>query len=447
MDRGNGNNNDLLVFNTLSWQRDTLVEIPSRKNSQSIRNGTQDQLLVQNYNGKSYAWIPRIPSLGWMTTDLDNAKTNDTSETAHFLENVIETNHYRIEINDDGNFARIYDKANDHEVLSAPGNLFQVFDDDPGHKFSAWDIAYHFEEYEYSVHQESAWQLAANGPLFAVFTSSWRVLDSTIEQEMWLYAENRRIDFHTKLVWQDSRKLLKVAFPLEIRTKTATYDLPFGHIERATHRNTTWEQAKFEVSGHKWADLSEGDYGVALLNDCKYGYDARENVLRLSLLRSPVRPDCGSDQGEHEFTYALLPHAGNWRHAQVDRKAYEFNIPAFAVMLPEGKFEDQSWIPKNLSFLKINSPSLVVETLKQAEDGDGIVLRTFDSHGCHKKVGFKTASNLDKIFDTDLLEESPMSIPPQNPNSFTIGYSPYEIKTHRLEFSPIFLIKNVDIRK
>ena len=168
--------------------------------------------------------------------------------------------------------------------------VFQLFEDDPGYKFSAWDIAYHIEEYQYPIQQTSPWQLAANGPLFAVFTSQWQVLNSTIEQEMWLYADDPRIDFHTTADWRDSRKLLKVAFPLQIRTRTATYDLPFGNIERPTHRNTGWEQAKFEVCGHKWADLSEGDYGVALMNDCKYGYDARENVLRLSLLRSPGPP-------------------------------------------------------------------------------------------------------------------------------------------------------------
>lgn len=173
-------------------------------------------------------------------------------------------------------------------------------------------MAYHLEEYQYPVRQIQPWQLDTNGPLFAVFTSQWTVLNSTIEQKLWLYADQPRLDFEIRLEWRDPRKMLKVAFSLQIRARQAVYDLPFGHIERPTHRNTSWEQAKFEVCGHKWAGLSEGDYGAALLNDCKYGYDARENVLRLSLLRSPVRPDGQSDIGRHEFTYSLLPHGGDF---------------------------------------------------------------------------------------------------------------------------------------
>ena len=257
-------------------------------------------------------------------------------------------------------------------MLAAPGNVFQVFEDDPGTKFSAWDIAYHFEIYQHPVRQTAPWQLVANGPLFAVFTSSWRVLDSTIEQEMWLYHDSPRIDFHTWAEWRNGRKLLKVAFPLQIRSRTATYDLPFGHIERATHRNTGWEQAKFEVCGHKWADMSEGDYGVALLNDCKYGYDARENVLRLSLIRSPIRPDATSDIGQHEFIYSLLPHAGSWREAQVARRAYELNIPTLAVPIEPATNEPSANLPATRSLLTIESRSLIVETLKQAEIGDGL---------------------------------------------------------------------------
>jgi alpha-mannosidase len=252
---------------------------------------------------------------------------------------------------------------------------------------------------------------------------------------MWLYADDPRLDFFTRVEWRDRQKLLKVAFPLQIRTRRATYDLPFGHIERATHRNTSWEQAKFEVCGHKWADLSEGDYGVALLNDCKYGYDARENVLRLSLLRSPIRPDAESDQGRHEFTYSLLPHAGNWRQAQVDRRAYELNIPALAAAIVEDKASPPPGLPATLTFLEADSRSLIVEALKQAEVGEGLILRTFDSHGCHANVSFSLGAPLRNAVETDLLEENPQAVIVADDRSFTTSYRPYEIKTHRLDFS------------
>jgi alpha-mannosidase len=284
------------------------------------------------------------------------------------------------------------------------------------------------------VRQTVPWQLVANGPLFAVLTSRWEVLESTIDQEMWLYADDPRIDFHTWVDWADQRKLLKVAFPLAVRTRTATYDLPFGHIERATHRNTSWEQAKFEVCGHKWADLSEGNYGVALLNDCKYGYDARENVLRLSLLRSPVRPDCDCDQGTHEFTYSLLPHAGGWRQAQVDRRGYELNIPALAEGIPKDEWNPRIGLPATRAHLEVDSRSLIVETLKQAETGEALVLRTFDSHGCHAAVPYSFALDLSGVAETNLLEAEPQTLEMMGRRCFVARYTPYEIKTHRLDF-------------
>jgi alpha-mannosidase len=433
---------DLVIFNTLSWQRAALVETEHGQKAGAVRFAGTAPLPVQHYAGRTWVPVPVLPALGWTMASFEKEEMGETRSTARFAGNVIETPLYRIEIQCDGSaaagspgaLARIVDKANDHEVLSAPGNVFQVFEDDPGDKFSAWDIAYHVEEYQYPVRQVSPWQLVANGPLFAVLSSRWQVLGSTIKQEMWLYADDPRIDFRTRLEWHDSRKLLKVAFPLTVRTRTATYDLPFGHIERPTHRNTSWEQAKFEVCGHKWADLSEGDYGVALLNDCKYGYDARDNVLRLSLVRSPVRPDGQSDIGSHEFTYALLPHAGNWRQAQVDRRAYELNIPALAVGTSQRKEGPQRHLPATQALLKVDSHSLIVETLKQPERGGGLILRTFDSHGCHANIPLSLAVDLTAVTETNLLEEQPMAVQVTGPGSFSARYTPYEIKTHRLDF-------------
>lgn len=426
--------NDLMLFNTLSWQRDGLVETV-QSGATAVRVLGGELLPVQTYNGRAYFRVPNLPSLGWVVAALEETTVSSNQQTAAFENSHIETPLYQIELDDVGNLARIYDKSNNREVLAAPGNVFQVFEDDPGVKFSAWDIAYHFEVYQHPVTQTTPWQLAANGSLFAIFTSSWQVLNSTIEQEMWLYYDNPRIDFQTRAEWRNGRKLLKVAFPLQIRSRTATYDLPFGHIERPTHRNTRWEQAKFEVCGHKWADISEGDYGVALLNDCKYGYDARENVLRLSLIRSPIRPDATSDIGHHKFAYSLLPHAGGWRQAQVDRRAYELNIPTVAVPLEPHTGVQSAMLPAKHSLLAIGSSTLIVETFKQAEDGSGLILRTFDSHGSHSKQTFTVAKALNAVAETNLLEENPQAITLTDEHCFTARHSPYEIKTHRLNFN------------
>lgn len=424
---------DLILFNTLSWKRAALVETDLYQEANSICVVGSQSLPVQHYNGRTYFNVPSLPSLGWTVATFSEKSSGEKSNLVQFANNIIESPIYRIDLDSYGNLASIYDKRNDREVLLGPGNVFQVFEDNPGYKFSAWDIAYHIEEYSYPVQQKTPWQLASNGPLFAVFTSSWQVLDSTIEQEMWLYANDPRIDFHTCVEWKNNQKLMKVAFPVKIRSRNATFDLPFGNIERATHRNTSWEQAKFEVCGHKWAGVSEGDYGVALLNDCKYGYDVRENVLRLSLIRSPIRPDGQSDIGSHTFTYALLPHAGDWRQAHVDRRAYEMNIPAFAVKIEKQKEKSNAYLPATQSLLKVSSDSLIVETIKQAEDSDDLVIRTFDSHGNHTKSMFTSVSNIINIAETDLLEENPEQVELILPHKFIANYAPYEIKTHRLK--------------
>ncbi len=426
---------DLVIFNTLAWPRGALVATDRGPDATAVRLADDTAIPVQHHDGRTWFRAPGVPSLGWTVAVLEDALPLRPEATARFDDNRIETAHYRIELDATGKLTAIHDKINDRAVLAEPGNVFQLFEDDPGHKFGAWDIAYHFEEHRYPVQQQGSWELIANGPVFAVFRSRWQALNSTIEQEMWLYADDPRIDFHTRADWRDSRKLLKVAFPLALRTRTATYDLPFGNIERPTHRNTSWEQAKFEVCGHKWADLSEGNYGVALINDCKYGYDAREHVLRLSLLRSPVRPDGQSDLGAHQFTYSLLPHAGNWRQAQVDRRAYELNMPALVRGLDRVDSQGDATLPVVYSLLENAAQSIIVETLKQAESGDGVILRTFESHGNHVSATFATAGQLTAVRETNLLEEEMMGVSLTDCHHFDAAYTPYEIKTHRLEFA------------
>lgn len=422
-----------LLLNTLAWERRALFSLEQRDATSSVRV-EGEHLPVQHYAGRTWFRAP-VPSLGWTVATFENTLV-ESEDTAHVSGEAgsnpesIETPLYRLELGANGELVRLCDKQARRDVLSVPGNVFQVFEDDPGHKYSAWDIAHHIEAHQYPVEQTSPWKLVANGPLFAVFKSQWRVLESTIDQAMWLYPDDPRIDFQTQAEWRDPRKLLKVAFPLQIRARYATFDLPFGHIERPTHRNTSWAQAKYEVCGHKWADMSEGDYGVALMNDCKYGYDAKEETLRLSLIRSPVRPDAQSDIGTHTFTYSLLPHQGGWRAAQVDRQAYGLNIPGLAVPLGGGRAEGH--VPKRFELMGPPTPNLIVETLKQAEEGEGLILRTFDSHGCRTDATFSAALDLERVAETDLLEEQPQEVDVVRRRHFDVHYAPYEIKTHRL---------------
>ncbi|MEO1034919.1 MAG: glycoside hydrolase family 38 C-terminal domain-containing protein [Pseudomonadota bacterium] len=418
---------DLLIVNTLG-QRNVLVSVERAGDVAAVRLPNGDLPPVQHYDNRLF-FEATLPSMGWVAVSYESDAAPTSDVTAEVTGSDVETPLYRLRFDTDGRLAALYDKRNDRDVLAGPGNEFQVFEDDPGKKFSAWDIAYHFDEYRHPVQQTQPWELIANGPLFARFRSTWQALDSTIEQDMVLYANDPRIDFHTRIDWQNKKKLLKVAFPLNVRSRTATYDLPFGHIERPTHRNTGWEQAKFEVSGHKWADMSEGDFGVALLNDCKYGYDAHDNVLRLSLLRSPIHPFPASDIGKHRLSYALLPHAGGWRDANIDKAGYAFNCPP-VVSVASATNQPGGTLPAEYSLFDHDGNNAIVEVIKPAENGDGLVLRMFDSHGTHNRVTVAFAEPLKAVAQTDLLEEN--ATPLDVADALAIRFTPYEIKTLRI---------------
>ncbi len=422
---------DLVLFNTLG-DRQSVVQIASADASASAVELSGGEVVPLQHEGDHAYFEATLPSIGWISAQLRSGSAGTGAETAAFDNNLIETAHYRIRIDpEQGSLAEIFDKQSDRQVLAGNGNAFQVFEDDPGKKFGGWDVAYHLEEYAYPVSQVTPWKLISNGPVFARFRSEWRVLNSTIRQDLVVYANNRRIDFQTRVDWQDSKKLLKVAFPLAVRSRSATYDLPFGHIDRATHRNTGWEQAKYEVSGHKWADMSEGDFGVALLSDCKYGYDAHENRLRLTLVRSPVHPYHGSDIGEHDFSYSLLPHQGGWRDARVDAKAYDFNCPVLSVSDLSASAERQARsLPEQHSLLSLDTDTAIIEVVKQAEDGNGLIVRVFDSHGTHGRARATVNHPLASAEWTNLLEERLGDV--SLDGDIELALSPYEIRTLRL---------------
>jgi len=243
-----------------------------------------------------------------------------------------------------------------------------------------------------------------------------------------LYHHTNRIDFVTRVDWHESYKLLKVSFPVDIRSSYATFEIQFGALDRATHNNTSWEQAQFEVCGHKWADLSEGGYGVSLLNDCKYGYDVKGNQLRLSLLRSPKWPDPHADQGMHEFTYAILPHGGDWRQGNVVDTGLALNTPLLCANtdLHSGR------LPANHCFGLVEGHHVVLDTVKCAEDGDGIILRIYEALGARGPVSVKINWPVTAVWETNLLEEVENSVKVTD-NCFNFMIRPYEIRTFKLQ--------------
>ncbi|MEO0914612.1 MAG: glycoside hydrolase family 38 C-terminal domain-containing protein, partial [Pseudomonadota bacterium] len=286
---------------------------------------------------------------------------------------VLENSLLRVSIGPHGMLTSVYDKRAGREVLKPGmfGNKLELFEDRPV-SWDAWDIDIFFEDRGEVVTALNSLEITENGPLRATVEITRAFRRSSLKQRIQLARHSARIDFDTEVDWHETHLLLKAAFPVAVRAARAEFDIQWGQIDRPTHRNTSWDAAQFEVPAQKWADLSEGDYGVALLNDCKYGYDIRADVLRLSLIKSATMPDATADQGLHRFTYALLPHLGNTR-LDVRREAYALNKPPRI-------FQGSGSAGAPSPLVSCEDPRVVIETVKPAEDGKGVIIRLFEAH-------------------------------------------------------------------
>jgi alpha-mannosidase len=350
----------------------------------------------------------------------------------------LENRFWRIELNRVGQIRSLYDKRARREVLARqterdPGraNVFQAFEDKPMN-FDAWDIDIYYQEKVTEITGLVEAVVEETGPVRGTLRLVWRHGASTITQRMSIYRASPRIDFRTEVDWWEQQVLLKVAFPVAVRSTRATYEIQFGSIERPTHWNTSWDYARFEVVGHKWADLSEGGYGVSLLNDCKYGHDIKGNTLRLTLLKSAVAPDESADKGRHEFTYSLLPHEGDWRQGETVREAHHLNYPLAARMVGA----QAGLLPREASFAAVSADHVIVETVKQAEDEDARgrawIVRVYDwqqrrSDGVRLRFGRAVT----RAVACDLIErtETPARV---EQGEVVFDIKPFEVRTFKV---------------
>jgi len=319
----------------------------------------------------------------------------------------------------------------------APGetaNRFIAFEDRPL-TFEAWDINLYYQDKPYAVDDVTSWRVVEEGPLRGGVEIVRRYGASTITQRILLYRDAPRIDFPTRVDWREHQTLLKVAFPVTVQSPRATFDIQWGNVERPTHWNTSWDWARFETCAHKWIDLSEGDYGVSLLNDCKYGHDVKGHTMRLTLIKSASYPDPEADQSEHVFSYALLPHAGDWRAGETVRHAYLFNMPASARLLPETAStgnEPGAVAPAMQSLVATDRTGLVIETVKPAEDGDGLIVRLYDAHGTRGEATLTFARPIASAQETNMLEE-PLGLATFDGRALRLAVRPYGIATFRVQ--------------
>ncbi|WP_305985151.1 glycoside hydrolase family 38 C-terminal domain-containing protein [Roseibium sp. MMSF_3544] len=338
---------------------------------------------------------------------------------------ILENQYLRLVLGPHGMLTSVFDKRSGREVLKSGmfGNKLELFEDRPI-SWDAWDIDIFFEDRGEVVTALNSLKVIEDGPLRATVEITRAFRRSKLTQRVQLTRASARIDFVTDVDWHETHLLLKAAFPAAVRSARAEFEIQWGQIDRPTHRNTSWDAAQFEVPAQKWADLSEGDYGVALLNDCKYGYDVRSDVLRLSLIKSATMPDWTADQGQHQFTYSLLPHLGNSR-VDVRREAYALNLP------PRIFSGSGSGSGVSAPIVTCRSAQAVIETVKPAEDGQGVIVRLFEAHNTSGEIVLDLHRAVQRVERCGLLETEadPIKLDDGQARLFL---SNYEIVTLRL---------------
>ena len=314
----------------------------------------------------------------------------------------------------------------DREVLAGRANQLWAYTDKP-REWEAWDVDEAYEQEGEEISGVESVEVVERGPLRASVRVKRRWRDSTIQQTYRLLSGSRRLDMESYVDWHERRVLLRTLFPLAVRSHETTCETMFGAVRRPTHRNTAWDATRFEVSAHRFCDLSEPGYGVALLNDGKYGHSARGNVLGISLLRSPALPRPASPtRASITLPTRLFPHPGDWTTAGVAREALDLNAPLFPVEVREDA------LPRGFSLVGAEGLELALGTLKLAEDGEAAILRLYEPHGARGECILRFARRVESVERTNLLEE-PEGAVEVSDDAVRLRVRPFEVVTLRVE--------------
>jgi alpha-mannosidase len=442
----------VVMFNSLSWPRTEVVEIeaqlPAPAQQVEVIDSTGKPILSQllaldpNRHRARLLVLANAPSLGYRTYFVRAAANlaappSIVKASADTLENEF----LRLKIDPQtGCMTSLIDRRTVTEALapsetdtggpkdSVCGNLLQAFYDKPK-QWDAWNIDDDFEKQHWDLDRADKVEFIESGPLRAVLRVHNHFQNSTFVRDITVYAGVPRVDVKMQADWHEKHILLKVAFPLSAHNEKGTFEIPYGSIERPTTRRTPAEKAQFEVPAQRWADISDTTHGFSLLNDCKYGYDAKGNVLRLSLLRSPEWPDPHADEGHHEFTYSLYPHAGTWRDAETVRRGYELNVKLISRQVDK----HQGSLAPEHSFLDVQPDTVVLTALKKAEDASTLVLRFYEWAGKETDVRLQLPPGAQSAWETDLMEKPSGSLLIKD-GRVTVHTKPYEIKTVAVQF-------------
>ena len=421
----------LVVYNPNSAAAYDLVTftVPEGMGEPAVYDG-ETKLAVQKTADGTYVFFAAgVPGKGYKTY-IVKEEAADTTPSMEVSTEVMENEYFKVEYNEKGQFAKIYDKKADRDILKPgkAGNVIVSYEDRP-HNYDAWDVNNYYTEKSWDIDQVSAMEVVENGPVRACVKVERKYLDSTITQFIYLYHDIPRIDIKNVIDWKEHQIFVKDYFPIDVHTNEATFDIQYGNVKRDTHDNTSWDFAKFEVCHHKWMDVSEDGYGVSMLNDCKYGVGVRNGVIGMSMLKSAIHPNPEADKELHEFTYSIYPHQGGWREAGTVKQAYQINNP----LTYSWKENEGGTLAPEYSLVSSDKDNAVIEVVKKAEDSDAVIVRLYECYNRRTPVTLIFGKELTSVVECNMMEEGADPVEFTG-NQATFEMKPYEIKTLKVTF-------------
>ncbi len=411
--------NAIMIINTLPDAGSTVVELPSSWQNFAVKTAAGEPIKTQLEDGKLTALV-QVDSSSVLTLVRGDALA--TTQVSKRLEAVLENELIRYEFNTQGELVSAFDKVVGREVIGSgnAGNVFRLFVDRPN-DYDAWDVDVFYQDGIQQGITSAKVSEVTVGEVESSLKLNFTIGNSTIAQTVKLRAGSKRLDFVTEVDWHENRQLLRVEFPAQINANDATYEIQYGFVSRPLHENTSWDMAKFEVPAQRYFDISERNYGVALLNDGKYGCRAKRNMLELSLLRAPLYPDPNADRGMQYFTYSYLPHEGDLIDSCVMAEAALLNRPV--IVAPGRK-------PQVQAPFCISSGSIALEVVKRAEKSERLVIRLAERSGQSATATLRTSIAPELVMnETNLIEWSNEAEYQFKDGELSLTLKPFEIKT------------------
>ena len=407
----------ITVYNSRSWERKELVELPSGYGKIFDLDGKEIQ--TQQNRDKTCA-IVSLPSVGYKSFRVEKGYTGNTLPASNEL--CLENELIKAVFNSSGELVSVKDKKTDTEYLSNASNRFRMYRDAPTF-FDAWDIDSFYEKEEVPIGSDAEICIESTGELISTLKITRNIGKSKLTQSVSLRADSRQLDFETEIDWQETHKLLKVDMNTNIHTDELISEIQFGHIKRPNHKNRNYDADRFEVCQHKWSALSESGRCVAILNDCKYGISADGGRMSLTLLKSAAAPDPHADKGLHKFTYSLFVSDNGVCKSDVVRRAYELNYP---VCVSDGNKGEKS-------FAGVDNPGVILDTVKYAEDGSkDLIVRLYESRGSFAKIKISFGFDIKEAYITNMIEENLENINAEN-NEIAVALNAFEVKTIKIK--------------